>query len=407
MRRATLLSAACLLALWGPAQARDITGSLTYPERIALPPGAEVTLELRDATGAVVASDRFATEGRQVPLDFTLTAPDGPELLLQAAVFDGAQPLRKTPAVTVPAGTDDVALGALRLEPHVAMGFATRLRCGTEEVTVGFLGPMARLETADGLRDLTAVPAASGARYEAVDDPDTWLWSRGQAATVSLDGRLLPGCLPAEAVPPLPFRALGHEPAWHLDLDDTTLALTLDFGAQEVTRPAPAPQLLPEGVLYGADDIELRLTRALCRDIATGMPHPFTVRVAHGDAVLRGCGGAPESLLTASTWQVTEIDGAPPGQTQRPLILRLAEGRLAIDAPCNQMAGGYELTGEGLRLGPMAATMMLCPDPVMQTEAALAAALDGIDRFDITEDGALALIAADRPRLLALPVPAP
>ena len=406
MRRIGLVSATCVLALSGAAVARDISGSLTYPERIALPPGAEVALELRDAAGALVAFERFATEGRQVPLDFTLTAPDGVDLVLQAAVFDAGQPLRKTAPVAVPAGSEDVALGALGLDPHAAMGFAIRLRCGPEEVTVGFVGQIARMETADGLRDLVGTPAASGARYEDPGDPDTWLWSRGRAATVSLDGRILPQCLPADAVPPLPFRAVGQEPAWHLDLDDATLTLTRDFGATVHDWPAPDPQPMAGGVLYAVDGLEARVTRGVCRDIATGMPHPFTVGVTHGEDLLRGCGGAPESLLTATAWRITEIDGAPPAETPRPLILRFAEGRAAVDAPCNQMAGGYALTGEALHLGPMATTMMLCPDPVMQAEAALAEALEGVDRFDITDAGALGLIAADAVRLLALPVPA-
>lgn len=55
-----------------------ITGSVTYRERIALPPTAqiEVTLadvSLADAPSRTLASQRFGAEGRQVPFAFALT----------------------------------------------------------------------------------------------------------------------------------------------------------------------------------------------------------------------------------------------------------------------------------------------------------------------------------------------
>jgi putative lipoprotein len=55
-----------------------VTGSVTYRERIALPPTAqiEVTLadvSLADAPSRTLASQRFGAEGRQVPFAFALT----------------------------------------------------------------------------------------------------------------------------------------------------------------------------------------------------------------------------------------------------------------------------------------------------------------------------------------------
>jgi putative lipoprotein len=56
----------------------SVTGSVTYRERVALPPTAqiEVTLDdvsLADAPSRTLASQRFTADGRQVPFAFSLT----------------------------------------------------------------------------------------------------------------------------------------------------------------------------------------------------------------------------------------------------------------------------------------------------------------------------------------------
>ncbi|MBK5926553.1 META domain-containing protein [Rhodobaculum claviforme] len=400
---ATPVILAVLLA--SPALAREISGTLGYPERIALPPGAEVALEVRDPSGAVVAETLFATEGRQVPLDFALSVPDGIDLTLRAAVFEGGRPLRKTDPVPVAGGDADLVLGELRLLPHMAMGFATHLRCGPEAVTLGFVGDIARLRTADGVIDLRPVPAASGARFEAEGDPGTWVWSRGSAAMVSIGGEELPECLPAVSVPDRPFRAYGHEPAWAVTLDADTLRLTLDFGARVLDWPAPEARAIPQGgALFATDGLEMAVQRGICRDIATGMPHPFNVTVTHDETTLSGCGGAPGDLLSAQTWQLTDIAGTPLPEGVRVLRMAFDGDRMALSAPCNQAFGPYALTGEGLGFGPIGATQMMCDPAAMEAEAALFTALAGVDRFDITDAGALHLIAADAVVVRAAPL---
>lgn len=59
-----------------------LTGSVLYRERIALPPDAEVAITLQDVSRAdapavELASTTFNSEGRQVPLPFTLTYEPG------------------------------------------------------------------------------------------------------------------------------------------------------------------------------------------------------------------------------------------------------------------------------------------------------------------------------------------
>ena len=55
-----------------------VTGTITWRERIAVPPDADVIVRLQDvsrmdAPAAVLAEQRFKTEGRQPPYPFELT----------------------------------------------------------------------------------------------------------------------------------------------------------------------------------------------------------------------------------------------------------------------------------------------------------------------------------------------
>jgi len=74
------LLAAC--ATIPPAeQPVSVTGSITYRERIALPPTAqvEVTLadvSLMDAPSKTIAQQSFTADGRQVPFAFSLTVDE-------------------------------------------------------------------------------------------------------------------------------------------------------------------------------------------------------------------------------------------------------------------------------------------------------------------------------------------
>ena len=56
---------------------KTLNGTLTYRQRIAIPPQTEATVRLvdvsrADAPATVIAETRFKTEGRQVPLPFRL-----------------------------------------------------------------------------------------------------------------------------------------------------------------------------------------------------------------------------------------------------------------------------------------------------------------------------------------------
>jgi copper homeostasis protein (lipoprotein) len=105
--------------------------------------------------------------------------------------------------------------------------------------------------------------------------------------------------------------------------------------------------------------------------------------------------------LENSYWKLTRLGDAPVlvGERQREphLILRPEAGRLAGFGGCNRLLGGYRVDGERIELGPVASTMMACPDG-MDTEAALVDALERAASWGIVGEH-LELFDADGSRL--------
>ena len=78
----TLPLAAC--ATLGPSeQPVSVTGQITYRERIALPPTAQIEIQLSDVSlmdspSRTIAQQSFTADGRQVPFAFSLTVDQRP-----------------------------------------------------------------------------------------------------------------------------------------------------------------------------------------------------------------------------------------------------------------------------------------------------------------------------------------
>lgn len=390
-----------------PAQAeRTVTGTLTYLARIALPPDALVVTALRDGFGTTLAEARYATDGAQVPLPFTLTAPGDTETTLSAAIFSGGLPIWQLPPTAIAAGAGPADMAMLKLVPFRATGLSATFRCGETDLDLAAGPDMARLRIGAEFLDLRHEPAASGAKYVLPGDAGTFAWSKGNAMTVSLRGKTLAECEP-RLPDPGPFRARGNEPGWSLELTGDMLSYTGDFGATTISAPLPEGKADPASPgtrqfdLPGSG-IAVTVEAALCRDDATGMLHPYRVSVTTGGRTLSGCGGAPDALLTGVTWRVEDIDRAGIIDNAE-VTLRFADGRVFGSGGCNRYNGGYEIGGEGLRFGPAASGMMMCPDALMNLEMSFHKALAGVDRFDISDTGALLLIAADRAIVTARP----
>lgn len=408
MFRLAAILAVLMLPMVASAQGyRSLSGTVTYRERIALPPEATVLVEMVGADLSLIAEALIATDGRQVPIPFSIDIPEGAEGQLRAGlVLDGGVAWLSEPVQIAAEAPGD--LGELAVRPYRPMGFAATWRCGDRLIRVGFVGAALVLDTGGAYVTLAPVPAASGERYEM---DGTVFWAHGAAPRVTLDGVDLPECRPALPIGTEYYRAGGNEPFWSLTLAEGEMRL-VRLGLEDLKLPVTDSALSFGGtieLISGSaayfpplpDVAVLARSPAICRDTMTGMPYPETVELTVNQETLTGCGGAPADLLTGRTWVVEDIAGAGIIDASRVTLGFGTDGRVAGSGGCNRWFAGYDLTGEGLTIGQAGSTMMACPDALMAQERRFFEALGQVTGFDIDETGALVLMAAGLPVLLA------
>lgn len=266
------------------------------------------------------------------------------------------------------------------------------LQCGDQRIAINVDRDGLRLTVGAESFDMRPVASASGAKYEAVDDPTTTFWSKGERALLEVRGQAYPECQPV-AEPP--FRASGNEPFWSLEITDAELTLVTQLGERRLTVPLPAPETVEGLTRYRTDAegraLEVRIADRICADTMTGMPRPRTVVVVLDGEELAGCGGDPASLLQGDEWSVYEIGGQPIVDGSKVTLAFSADGRVSGAGSCNRFMGSYTLTGEGLTLSQMASTMMACEEGLMDQEGRYLRALEAVSRFDLDADGQLVL----------------
>ncbi|HEX7038391.1 MAG TPA: META domain-containing protein [Pseudomonadales bacterium] len=196
-----------------------------------------------------------------------------------------------------------------------------------------------------------------------------------------------------------PFEARGNEPGWLLTIDGERMALRWNYGDDEIAVPRPRAEATPDGRRYVAsgDGRELRVdvVDALCRDDMSGMPYPSRVTVTIDGETLRGCGGAPESLLTGGEWVVEDIAGRGVVDGSRVTLRFDPGGRLTGRAGCNGYGAAWKLSGEGITVEQPQATLMACASALNRQEQEFLRLLAAAHRFEISDDGALVIHAAD------------
>lgn len=199
------------------------------------------------------------------------------------------------------------------------------------------------------------------------------------------------------------FTARGHAPDWTLVLDGGGVSLTTSTEAS-VSFGLPPTEATATGQRFAiSPTFTITTERSPCADSRTGMPYPLTVTVEKSGAVLTGCGGDPLEVL-AGDWRVTRLDAVeiPPSVEIR---LRFEGARLSADAGCNRLTGPVEVTGSGLRFGPVVGTRMACTPAVAEAEAAFLARLARVDRAGLSGTGLLDLTAGDALMIRAARLP--
>jgi heat shock protein HslJ len=105
---------------------------------------------------------------------------------------------------------------------------------------------------------------------------------------------------------------------------------------------------------------------------------------------------ADPTPLTDTEWQLVSIDSADgPTPVEDPSTFTVtfgADGHAAFLLDCNRGSGSWQATDSGtLSFGPIAVTLMMCPQPSLDTR--VAAALSGVGGWHI-QDGQLTMTPA-------------
>ncbi len=396
-RTAALVTVIAAFAAPAGAQTgtRTAEGSLTYLQRIALPPVAEVVVEARGLRDVLLGEARFMTEGAQVPLPFAIELPAGPGARITAAISIEGETRWLSDTVALQPGEGTASLGELILKSYPTGAIPTPMICGDTTILMSFDGEATIIDVNGETLRLLPVPAGSGAKFALPGDETTYFWSKGDVGLLSLLGTEYPECQTLPAPAPVTYRAGGNEPGWVLAVTGETFEWNR-MGADLVTGTVPAPVWKDGAVVWDLADagLTVRMVDSICRDTMTGMPHPETVFVDTPEGTLAGCGGAPVDLLAVGEWIVEDIAGK--GIIDNALVSMsfAQDGSVSGSGGCNRFNGGFSLTGEGLSFGPAATTMMACPEALMNMEQSFFQTLAGVIRFDIAETGALILYDA-------------
>jgi heat shock protein HslJ/uncharacterized lipoprotein YbaY len=388
-----------------------IRGELTSRAKIALPFGSVVVVELaRAQDGRVVAEQRQILGGQQVPIPFEVKAQravlqEGAKYVLRGTIAQNGRTTWVSEPVEVVARGSVIAAGALALDPHQLVAFSARLTCGDRNASIG----MVRIGQRDALQlvagserfELHQTPTGSGARYEAMSDSLTFVWFKGQRATLAVRGDTYPECTVDDWVVDTPLRARGSDPSWSLEVGTS---LRFVGGETRIEGPAPPPQTIEGGRRYAGvvarRGIDAVFRKRICRDGAGGTPRPYAVEVDVDGSAYRGCGGDPAELLTGSEWVVEDI-GQRMIDGSRVTLNFDADGRLSGRASCNTYVASYTLSGDTLSIGKSATTARACGAALMDQERSFLDILQNVQRFDISETGALVLIDATNRRVTA------
>lgn len=386
-----------------------LRGQLVYRARVALAPNSQALIELRnlsesvDPAAAVVAEQRFSLNGRQVPLDFALElsaddlSAEG-EYQLRAALTEAERTTWLSEPISITPEPGVLDLGQITLMPYRAAAFSSVLQCGRLQVSAGYEGDTLVLEANGERHLLLPVPSASGARFEAEGDPDTRFWSKGNTADLIIHAKRYPLCVPPGEIIE-PFIASGNEPFWQVELQAQKLRLTQP--GEELIEAADYTQTVESSsqrrVRAAQDDlfVDMQVTQALCTDSMTGMLYPQTVELAYADQRVKGCGGDPLRLLQGVEWVVEDINQGGLIDRSHVTVNFGPDGLLFGQASCNNYRGKYELGGEQLTLTAGATTRKACAPALMQQEQRVMSVLASLQRFDVTEDGALLLYGSD------------
>lgn len=296
-----------------------ILGQATYRERIKMPPGAALAVELLalDDAGPRVLATATMRDVAGPPIPFSLPyeaarVPATGRYGLQARLLgpDGERwfatpaPVPVVPGEGVPVELllrRDTGTAAPPPAPTAAAGSAHHWECGELGLMSRHPDGAATVRLDANARGWTLPLArsASGARY--ADAAGNEFWTKGGTGRLTLAGEPARDCAQARQPSPwnqallrgVAFRAVGNEPGWFVEVDAgpaPRLRASLDYGERELALDTRA---VASGFAAraGAEDVGLSIERRACVDGMSGQRFEAAATLRVGSRRYAGCGG--------------------------------------------------------------------------------------------------------------------
>ncbi|WP_265570571.1 META domain-containing protein [Sphingomicrobium nitratireducens] len=191
---------------------------------------------------------------------------------------------------------------------------------------------------------------------------------------------------PGTAQPGLqePYRAIGTEPGWILNIDNRDMRFEGDYGQFVITEATPPVQPGYAGDIFRGRRLEVNIVHAPCNDGMSDRSYPDRVQVYADGRRYEGCGGplslfgqgwssgqspygdqgygyGSAAMLARSNWQVVALNGRQT-PTRDFYINFFPDNRMQAKFGCNTISAGYQQTGSTLNVGAQMTTRMGCPD---------------------------------------------
>jgi heat shock protein HslJ len=148
--------------------------------------------------------------------------------------------------------------------------------------------------------------------------------------------------------------------------------------------------------------MQVQLNRSMIRRSNPMNKIWLNISLCAGMMVLAACtsqGSQQGGDLTGTVWALTELMGKPPVAGTGISAEFTADGKVSGSAGCNRYSGSYTVSGNNITFSsPMASTMMMCEQAVMDQESAYLNALGEVTAFAINGDQ-LTLSAGDGTQL--------
>ena len=292
-----------------PPTVQTVRGTATYAERIKMPPGASLRVELLDAASGRPVASSLSRDVAGPPITFSIArapgaAPAGAYALRAVLLGPKGERWFETPrpvALTVPDGIElrlRRATGETTVTPPPTvpvahwecgeLGLMSRYDKGAGTVTLAFNGTR---------RVLPMARSASGARY--ADAQGNEFWTKGATGHLVLAGEPARDCV--EAAQPSPwnvaaergavFRAVGGEPGWSIEIAGTppVLDARLDYGEHRLSAPV-SPVHDGFETVHEGKPVRVRAERRVCHDGMSGQAFEATVTLDALGRTYCGCG---------------------------------------------------------------------------------------------------------------------